>query len=60
MKFHAKSLTFYLITILFIVLFFRVVMQYGETHLSAPTNINGRYVSDRPLPRCPNPFAIEL
>ncbi|NEQ26979.1 MAG: hypothetical protein F6K28_49770 [Microcoleus sp. SIO2G3] len=50
---------FYLIAILSIALLFRLVVQLGD-RLTAPRNTNGRYVSDRPLPGCSEPCAIEL
>lgn len=58
-QFHAKSIAFYLLTILFVVLLFRLVSHYGE-QLQAPVNVNGRYISDRALPGCSAPFAVEL
>ncbi|HEY9620597.1 MAG TPA: hypothetical protein V6C78_09520 [Crinalium sp.] len=41
--FNAKSLAFYVVAIGFVVVLFSVTTAYGNTHLHAPTAIDGRY-----------------
>jgi hypothetical protein len=52
-QFSRKVVLFYAGTLGAVVLLFQQVTQYGETHLQAPPNLNGRYVSVDRLPGCP-------
>lgn len=58
--FHPKSLLFYGIMIGSVLILFRVTAAYGEKHLKAPPNINGRYVSTQAPPGCPEASRLAL
>jgi hypothetical protein len=51
--FHLQSVLFYSIALTSVVLLFRSVSLYGERHLQAPPDIDGRYLSNESLPGCP-------
>lgn len=51
--FSLKSLTFYGVAISSVVVLFKVVTAYGETHLKAPPAIGGSYqINAQKLPGC--------
>lgn len=52
--FSPKSLLFYGTMIGSVTILFRVVSAYGEANLSAPPNVGGYYLSEQPLPGCPD------
>jgi hypothetical protein len=59
-QFSRKAVLFYAGTLGAVVLLFQQVTQYGETHLQAPPNLNGRYVSVDRLPGCPATTRLAL
>lgn len=42
-QFNVKSLTFYAVAITSVLLVFKVITAYGESHLKAPKSISGKY-----------------
>lgn len=58
--FHPKTLLFYGAMIGSVLVLFRIVSDYGEKHLQAPPDVNGRYVSSQPLPGCPDSTRLAL
>lgn len=61
--FNWKSLAFYGAAIGFVVALFSVTTAYGEAHIQAPQDIDGRYVIDQQnLPGClgNQPLALDI
>lgn len=58
--FHPKSLLFYGVMISSVLLLFRITSAYGEKHLKAPPDVNGRYVSTQAPPGCPESSRLAL
>ncbi len=61
--FNLKSLTFYAAAIAIVVVLFSVTTNYGEAHLQAPRDIDGRYsIASDDLPGClkSNPLALDV
>jgi hypothetical protein len=56
----SKSLLFYVGVISSVLVLFQVVTAYGETHLKAPPNLNGRYLSASAPPGCPESDRLML
>lgn len=50
--FSRGAMLFYAGTLGTVALLFQQVTQYGETHLQAPPNLNGRYISAENFPGC--------
>jgi hypothetical protein len=59
-RFPLKNLLFYGSMIGAVIVLFEVTTLYGENHLKAPPNLNGRYLSDRALPGCPDSSRLAL
>lgn len=58
--FHPKTLLFYGTMIGSVLILFRITSAYGEKHLKAPPNINGRYISTQAPPGCPDSTRLAL
>lgn len=58
--FSRKSLSFYGVIIVGVIVLFRIVSWYGETYLTAPANIAGEYLSEQSLPGCPPSLRLAL
>lgn len=59
--FNLKSLAFYAVAIGSVVILFSITTSYGETHVKAPLNIDGRYsMSTQTLPACLNAKSLLL
>ena len=50
---HSKHVLFYVAIIGSVLILFQVVSTYGEANLTAPPNLNGRYLSASAPPGCP-------
>ena len=51
---HFKNhLIFYVVAVTTVLGLFQLTSAYGETHLQAPPNLNGRYLSTSAPPGCP-------
>ncbi|HLO51505.1 MAG TPA: hypothetical protein VK211_24035 [Kamptonema sp.] len=60
-RFNLKLLTFYAVTIGFVVVLFKVVTAYGESNLKAPPPISGHYrIQAQNLPGCLKAEALVL
>jgi hypothetical protein len=59
-QFSRNAVLFYAGTLGAVVILFQQVTQYGETHLQAPPNLNGRYVSAEDVPGCPATTRLAL
>ena len=60
--FNFKSLTFYGVAIISVLLLFKIVSAYGETNLKAPPAISGRYrlTLSENLPNCEKSDTLTL
>lgn len=60
---HLKThLIFYAIAVSTVLGLFHLTSSYGEAHLKAPPNLNGRYITDAAFPGCPEEsrLAVEI
>jgi len=53
-------LIFYIVTMATVLGLFQLTSAYGETHLKAPPNLNGRYLSTSAPPGCPTDRRLAL
>jgi len=58
---HLKNyLIFYIVTLATVLGLFQLTVAYGETHLKAPPNLNGRYLSTTVPPGCPSNRSVAI
>lgn len=58
--FNPKSLLFYGTMIGSVAILFRITTAYGESHLKAPPDVSGRYLSTQPISECPSDSRLVL
>jgi hypothetical protein len=59
-RLQSRLLMFYGGTLVLVLVLFRFATAYGEQHLNAPPNLNGRYLSNESMPGCPASSRIVL